>query len=137
MAALALVNIFEAGYPMIFSNWPLVIDLRTGAFAGGSGEISVLNAAAGQMSLFGGSMGIAMDISVELLRDFAEMHLEIPDELRVPMALTEAEVADLRTRLERVEDRLIQLARPAPSATSCRRKPMNRRRRPLCCRSTP
>jgi trimethylamine--corrinoid protein Co-methyltransferase len=35
---------------MIFSNWPLVIDLRTGAFAGGGGETAVLNAASAQVS---------------------------------------------------------------------------------------
>ena len=35
---------------MIFSNWPLVIDLRTGAFSGGSGETAVLNAASAQLS---------------------------------------------------------------------------------------
>lgn len=50
LAALVMVNVFEPGYPMIFSNWPLVIDLRTGAFAGGGGEISLLNAASAQLS---------------------------------------------------------------------------------------
>ncbi len=50
LAALALVNLIEPGYPMIFSNWPLVIDLRTGAFSGGGGEISILNAASAQIS---------------------------------------------------------------------------------------
>jgi len=50
LAALILVNLFEPGYPMIFSNWPLVIDLRTGAFCGGGGEISILNAASAQIS---------------------------------------------------------------------------------------
>ena len=50
LSGLALVNLIEPGYPMIFSNWPLVIDLRTGAFCGGSGEISVMNAAAGQLA---------------------------------------------------------------------------------------
>jgi trimethylamine--corrinoid protein Co-methyltransferase len=50
LAALAMVNMMEPGYPMIFSNWPLVIDLRTGAFSGGGGEISILNAAAAQLS---------------------------------------------------------------------------------------
>ncbi len=50
LAGLALVNLLEPGYPMIFSNWPLVIDLRTGAFCGGGGEISILNAAAAQIS---------------------------------------------------------------------------------------
>ena len=50
LAALVMVNIFSPGYPMIFSNWPLVIDLRTGAFAGGGGEITFLNAASAQLS---------------------------------------------------------------------------------------
>ena len=54
LAALILVNLFAPGYPMIFSNWPLVIDLRTGAFCGGGGEISILNAAAAQVSNFMG-----------------------------------------------------------------------------------
>ncbi len=50
LAALVMVNLFAPGYPMIFSNWPLVIDLRTGAFAGGGGEITLLNAASAQLS---------------------------------------------------------------------------------------
>ena len=50
LAGLMLVNLIEPGYPMIFSNWPLVIDLRTGAFCGGGGEISLLNAASGQIA---------------------------------------------------------------------------------------
>ena len=50
LAALVMVNVFTPGYPMIFSNWPLVIDLRSGAFAGGGGEITLLNAASAQLS---------------------------------------------------------------------------------------
>ena len=50
LAALIMVNVFEPGYPMIFSNWPLVIDLRTGSFCGGGGEITLLNAASAQLS---------------------------------------------------------------------------------------
>ncbi len=50
LAGLVLVNVFAPGYPMIFSNWPLVIDLRTGAFCGGGGESAVLNAASAQLS---------------------------------------------------------------------------------------
>lgn len=50
LAALIMVNVFAPGYPMIFSNWPLVLDLRTGAFSGGGGEISLLNAASAQIS---------------------------------------------------------------------------------------
>lgn len=52
LATLVMVNIFSPGYPMIFSNWPLVIDLRSGAFCGGGGEISVMNAASAQLSNF-------------------------------------------------------------------------------------
>ncbi len=50
LAGLILVNVFAPGYPVIFSNWPLVIDLRSGAFSGGGGESSILNAAAAQVS---------------------------------------------------------------------------------------
>ncbi|MGI9350098.1 MAG: trimethylamine methyltransferase family protein [Rhizobiaceae bacterium] len=49
LAGLVLVNLFKRGYPVIFSNWPFVIDLRTGAFCGSGGEISVMNAAAAQI----------------------------------------------------------------------------------------
>lgn len=52
LAGLVLVNLFAPGYPVIFSNWPFVIDLRTGAFSGSGGEIAVLNAAAAQMANF-------------------------------------------------------------------------------------
>ncbi len=50
LASLVMVNVFQPGYPMIFSNWPLVVDLRTGSFVGGGGEISVMNAASAQIS---------------------------------------------------------------------------------------
>ena len=50
LAALMMVNVIQPGYPMIFSNWPFVVDLRTGSFSGSGGEISVLNAAAAQIS---------------------------------------------------------------------------------------
>ncbi len=50
LAGLVLVNLFAPGYPVIFSNWPFVIDLRTGAFSGAGGETAVLNAAAAQMA---------------------------------------------------------------------------------------
>ncbi len=50
LAALMMVNIFAPGYPMIFSNWPFVIDLRTGSFCGSGGEITLLNAASAQLS---------------------------------------------------------------------------------------
>ncbi|MCP4472393.1 MAG: trimethylamine methyltransferase [Gammaproteobacteria bacterium] len=50
LAALVMVNLFAPGYPMIFSNWPFVIDLRTGSFCGGGGEVSILNAGAAQLA---------------------------------------------------------------------------------------
>ncbi|WP_146345754.1 trimethylamine methyltransferase family protein [Falsiphaeobacter marinintestinus] len=50
LASLVMVHAIRPGYPMVFSNWPLVVDLRTGAFAGGSGEGAVLNAASAQLS---------------------------------------------------------------------------------------
>ena len=50
LASLVMVHAIRPGFPMIFSNWPLVIDLRTGAFSGGSGETAVLNAASAQIS---------------------------------------------------------------------------------------
>lgn len=50
LASLVMVHALQPGFPMVFSNWPLVIDLRTGAFSGGSGETAVLNAASAQLS---------------------------------------------------------------------------------------
>ncbi|MEL6523121.1 MAG: trimethylamine methyltransferase family protein [Pseudomonadota bacterium] len=50
LASLMMVHAIKPGFPMIFSNWPFVIDLRTGAFSGGSGETAVLNAASAQLS---------------------------------------------------------------------------------------
>ena len=49
LASLVMVNTIQPGFPMVFSNWPFIIDLRTGAFAGGSGETAVLNAASAQI----------------------------------------------------------------------------------------
>lgn len=50
LASLVMVYVIRPGHNMVFSNWPLVIDLRTGAFCGGGGEISVLNAASAQLT---------------------------------------------------------------------------------------
>ncbi|MEY1555864.1 trimethylamine methyltransferase family protein [Yoonia sp. R2331] len=50
MASLVMVNVISPGFPMVFSNWPLVIDLRSGAFAGGGGETVLMNAASAQLS---------------------------------------------------------------------------------------
>jgi trimethylamine--corrinoid protein Co-methyltransferase len=49
LAALVMVNVFAPGHPMIFSNWTLVIDLRSGAFSGGGGETALMNAASAQI----------------------------------------------------------------------------------------
>ncbi len=50
LASLVMVHVIKPGHPMVFSNWPFVIDLRTGAFAGGGGETALLNAASAQLS---------------------------------------------------------------------------------------
>lgn len=50
LASLVMVHAIQPGFPMVFSNWPLVVDLRTGSFSGGSGETAVLNAASAQLS---------------------------------------------------------------------------------------
>ena len=64
LAGLILVNLFAPGHPTIFSNWPLVIDLRSGAFCGGGGEISIMNAAAAQISNWLGlPSGVACSMS--------------------------------------------------------------------------
>ncbi len=47
---MALVQLAKAGAPVIWANWPFVSDLRTGAFTGGGGEITVLNAASAQIA---------------------------------------------------------------------------------------
>ena len=52
LATLILVNLICPGHPMIFSSWPFVSDLRTGAFSGGGGEEAILSAAAAQVSNF-------------------------------------------------------------------------------------
>lgn len=64
LAALAMVEMVAQGHPMIFSNWPLVIDLRTGAFAGGGGESALLNAASAQIgNWLGLPSGVASSMS--------------------------------------------------------------------------
>ncbi len=50
LASLVMVHAIKPGHPMVFSNWPFVIDLRTGAFSGGGGETAVMNAASAQIS---------------------------------------------------------------------------------------
>lgn len=76
LAALVMVNVFSPGYPMIFSNWPFVIDLRTGAFSGGGGEIALLNAASAQLANhLGLPSGVASSMSDAKAVD-AQMGLE-------------------------------------------------------------
>ena len=50
LASLVMVHVIRPGHPMVFSNWPFVIDLRTGAFSGGGGEVALMNAASAQLS---------------------------------------------------------------------------------------
>ncbi|MEM7506389.1 MAG: trimethylamine methyltransferase family protein [Pseudomonadota bacterium] len=64
LATLAMVNVTQPGYPMIFSNWPLVIDLRSGAFSGGGGESALMNAASAQLiNWLGLPSGVASSMS--------------------------------------------------------------------------
>lgn len=68
LAGLALVAVFtpegQGPHPVIFSNWPFVVDLRTGAFSGGGGETALLNAAAAQLSnRLGLPSGVASSMS--------------------------------------------------------------------------
>ena len=49
LAALMMVNLIKPGHPMIFSNWPFVVDLRTGLLLA-QAERYLLNAAAAQIS---------------------------------------------------------------------------------------
>ena len=60
-----MVNVISLGYPMVFSNWPFVVDLRTGAFSGGGGETAtLLNAASAQLSnALGLPSGVASSMS--------------------------------------------------------------------------
>ncbi len=52
LAALTAMNLLKPGHPLFMGNWPFVADLRTGAFAGGSGEMALLAAGAAQMARF-------------------------------------------------------------------------------------
>ena len=57
LGALMMINSFSRGHQVIFSNWPFVVDLRTGSFTGSGGEISVLNAGAAQIANYLGLVG--------------------------------------------------------------------------------
>jgi trimethylamine--corrinoid protein Co-methyltransferase len=52
IACLMVVGLVRPGCPMMFGAWPLVSDLRTGSFTGGSGEQALLMAAVAQMANF-------------------------------------------------------------------------------------
>lgn len=50
LGALVLVNLAVPGHPVIFGNWPVVCDLRTGRYAVAGGEQALLAAASAQIS---------------------------------------------------------------------------------------
>ena len=52
LACLCVVNMVRPGCPMSFAAWPFSVDLRTGAFAGGSAEVAVSMAAIAQIGRF-------------------------------------------------------------------------------------
>ncbi|SHJ08577.1 trimethylamine:corrinoid methyltransferase [Shimia gijangensis] len=52
LACLCVVNMVNPGCPMSFAAWPFAVDLRTGAFAGGSAEVAVSMAAVAQIGRF-------------------------------------------------------------------------------------
>ncbi len=52
LATIVVTNLAKPGHPTVYAAWPLVSDLRTGAFSGGSGEEALLSAAAVQIGNF-------------------------------------------------------------------------------------
>lgn len=70
LAALVLIDLMKPGHPVIFSNWPFVVDLRTGAFAGGSAEMAILNAGSAQLTnTLGLISGVAASMTDSKLPD--------------------------------------------------------------------
>lgn len=66
LSTIAITNMLAPGHPTIYAAWPLVADLRTGAFSGGCGEEALLSAAAVQIGNFYGlptSVGAGMSDS--------------------------------------------------------------------------
>ena len=57
LAGMVYVNAIEPGHPAVFGTWPFVVDLRTGAMSGGSGEQALLSAGCAQMHQFYGLPG--------------------------------------------------------------------------------
>ena len=60
LAGIVYVNAIAPGHPAIFGTWPFVVDLRTGAMSGGSGEQALLSAGCAQMHQFYGLPGGAV-----------------------------------------------------------------------------
>ncbi len=63
LAALILIDLLKPGHPVIFSNWPFVVDLRTGAFTGGSAEMAILNASSAQLT---NSLGLISGVAASM-----------------------------------------------------------------------
>lgn len=63
LAALVLIDLIKPGHPVIFSNWPFVVDLRTGAFTGGAAETALLNAASAQLT---NSLGLISGVAASM-----------------------------------------------------------------------
>ena len=63
LAALVLIDLLSPGHPVIFSNWPFVVDLRTGAFSGGSAEMAILNAGSAQLT---NSLGLISGVAASM-----------------------------------------------------------------------
>ena len=57
LAGVVYVNSIAPGHPAIFGTWPFVVDLRSGAMSGGSGEQALLTAGCAQMHHFYGLPG--------------------------------------------------------------------------------
>lgn len=57
LAGIVYVNAMSPGHPAIFGTWPFVVDLRSGAMSGGSGEQALLSAGCAQMHHFYGVPG--------------------------------------------------------------------------------
>lgn len=57
LAGVVYVNAISPGHPAIFGTWPFVVDLRSGAMSGGSGEQALMSAGCAQMHQFYGLPG--------------------------------------------------------------------------------
>ena len=57
LAGVVYVNAIAPGHPAIFGTWPFLVDLRSGAMSGGSGEQALMTAGCAQMHQFYGLPG--------------------------------------------------------------------------------